>query len=456
MAICLGGSMSDRESKQDVAVWALTTDSAKTPSEVVLNGSSRTIDARRLEELRGALTGLLDTPLVTLEAYPLAEVAKLPDGGRLLSATSPLALELSNLIARSAGSISKVAPAASSSGETLYRMVVPASVAAQVTRGVVRAMPSANVAGGVRSPLLGALGVVGHAAFVPVAAGAKGGAVAGAAGVAGGAAAVGGASVAITVAAPLVLMAVLAGVSVYAEKQRAEAFDRLTDLVNSLKRENLDREFHELNGCLKSLNGATALLVDGGRIGQTLGVSEAAHTIEVAVQRAASDLRRWRKSLNALVATNKIEVADLEREFPGIQQSDGEFRARIRLALFAVAMEKRLAVLQAVEHGDMAPDVSLVHFLAHLESGLDEVRTFEQGIAEFLRDLSQIQLVSNSKVSDRVMIRSEINSLLQWPTRLRVLAEQESPKADAAGDFEIGLLRDADGNVRVLSLQAVA
>lgn len=448
--------MSDRRAKQDVAVWALTTDTSKTPSQVAVNANSRTFDARRLEDLRGALTGLLETPLVTLEAYPLAEAAKVPDGARLLSSTSPLALELSNLIARSADSLSKVAPTAAESGETLYRMVVPASVAAQVTRGAVRAMPAANVVGGVRSPLLGAMGVVGHAAFVPVAAGVEGGAVAGAAGVAGGVAAVGGASVAITVAAPLVLMAVLAGVSVYAERQRAQAFDRLTDLVGSLKRENLDREFHELNGCLRSLNGATALLVDRGQIGQTLGIGEAAHTINVAVQRAASDLRRWRRSLEMLKASKKIDVAALIREFPGIEQPDGEFQARIRLAVFAAAMEKRLALLQAVEHADMTPDVSLDHFLAHLESGLDEVRELESGIADFLRDLSKIQLVANRKVTDRVMTRAEVDRLLQWPSRLRTLAEVEAPSPEVAGDLEIGLLRDADGNVRVLSLQAVA
>ncbi|MEE3921167.1 hypothetical protein V2I01_32090 [Micromonospora sp. BRA006-A] len=46
----------------------------------------------RLAGLRQALAAFLDTPLVTVEAYPLPPATDIR-GGRLLDAASPLAME---------------------------------------------------------------------------------------------------------------------------------------------------------------------------------------------------------------------------------------------------------------------------------------------------------------------------------------------------------------------------
>lgn len=152
--------------------------------------------AERLTELRGALAALVDHPIATLEVHPLPD--KLDRSrGIPLDAASPLAQHLSQLIPQSARH-SPVAATATAADDALYRMVVPAKVAAELGQGIVRPMRSKTVAGGIRGPIMGAEGVVDHASFVPVGQAATVGAVGGA-GATAGAAVAGG--TALTVAA---------------------------------------------------------------------------------------------------------------------------------------------------------------------------------------------------------------------------------------------------------------
>ncbi len=105
----------------------------------------------RLTELRGVLAVLADQPIATLEVYPLPD--KLDRGkGISLDAASPLAHNLSQLISQTARG-SSVAATATASGEGLYRMVVPAKVAAEFGQGLVRPMRSAASAQGIHSAL---------------------------------------------------------------------------------------------------------------------------------------------------------------------------------------------------------------------------------------------------------------------------------------------------------------
>lgn len=94
-------------------------------------------------------------------------------------------------------------------------MVIPAKVAAQVSKGLVKPMRSKAVASGIYDNLVDAATnvSVAKATLVPVETAAKGAATTGVAGAAVGTAAAGGA---ITVAAPLVLLAVAVGASAYA------------------------------------------------------------------------------------------------------------------------------------------------------------------------------------------------------------------------------------------------
>lgn len=180
--------MIDYRKATAVPVWTLATGDVRVPD--VVGGGPLT--AERLGELRGVLAVLADEPIATLEVHPLPDEFD-RSRGLPLDAVSPLAQHLSQLVTQTARN-SSAAATATAAGENLYRIVIPAKVAAQVGQGMVRQMASKTVAGGVRSPLVGR--VVAHATYIPVgkaaAAGAAGGA--GGAGATAGVAAVGGAS----------------------------------------------------------------------------------------------------------------------------------------------------------------------------------------------------------------------------------------------------------------------
>src|SRR4051794_1507322 len=162
------------DSEAIVPVWTLATGDVRVPA-VTGDGP---LTAERLTELRGVLAALADQPIATLEVHPL------PDNldrsrGIPLDAASPLAQHLSQLITQSARNFPVVATA-TAADEVLYRMVVPAKVAAGFGQGIVRSMRSKTVAGAIRGPIMGAKGIVGAASFVPVGEVATVGAVGGA------------------------------------------------------------------------------------------------------------------------------------------------------------------------------------------------------------------------------------------------------------------------------------
>src|SRR3954453_16368707 len=119
-----------------VPIWTLSTSQATTIVPAVADQS--TLTPERLTELRSALATFSSAPLVTLEAHPLAK-KRGRSAGLPLDAMSPLAQELSHLIAANAKSVPAVAQVAESS-EVLYRMVIPAKLAAQVSKGLLKPM----------------------------------------------------------------------------------------------------------------------------------------------------------------------------------------------------------------------------------------------------------------------------------------------------------------------------
>jgi hypothetical protein len=133
--------------------------------------------AERLTELRSVLAALADHPVATLEVHPLPDKVDL-SRGIPLDAASPLAQHLSQLITQSARSPS-VAATATAAGEGLYRMVVPAKVAAEFSQGIVRPMASKAAAGGFHGALMNSTGIAAQATFVPVAGATAVGAVGG-------------------------------------------------------------------------------------------------------------------------------------------------------------------------------------------------------------------------------------------------------------------------------------
>ncbi|WNZ13359.1 hypothetical protein [Streptomyces sp. 11x1] len=428
--------------KTTVPVWTLATADVRVPG--LTAGESMT--AERLAELRGVLAVLADEPIVTLEVHPLPD--KIDRGrGIPLDAASPLAQHLSQFITQSARS-SLTAARATTSGENLYRMVVPAKVAAQFGRGLVRSMPSKAAAGGIHGALMNAKGIAANATFVPVGGAAAAG-TAGGAGATAGAVAAGG--TALTVAAPLVLMAVAVGVSAHADQKRQQAIGRITELLEQLQQDKLDDEHSALNGCRAAIDKATAILLDQGRLGVSLGLDSAVHTIDTALSKADLRLSRWRSALDRLPEGEAVELGTLTGSFPGVEDQGGAFRTHLELASLAIALMRRVVVLQAVEHAQGEPGNPFENFtraLKHDQQRLDEL---ESGIAGVLVRLSALELGRPKKRP--VFTTGDVDRLMSAAHRIHQLGDGVTLNSRTT-DMAIDIARDKDGSVLVFPVLA--
>lgn len=416
-----------------ISVWTLATKPAKAP--VIADEGAMT--PARLAELRTVLATLAETPIATLEAHPLPTSIDLSRGIHLDSA-SPLASHLSQLISQT----SKATGSAASGGEGLYRMVVPAKVAAQVGSGLVKPMASKAAAGGVHSALVGSSGIAAQATFVPVAGKA---AVAGAAG-GSAATAVAGAG-ALTVAAPLVLLAVAVGMSAHAERKRELAIENITKLLEKLHDDALQAERNSLNGCRGAIDTATAILLDQGLVGASVGLDSAVHAISVGMAYAEERLKKWQQGLGGL-KTGRVELSTLRSAFAGIDEEGGEFRVHLELAALAIALKKRVIVLQAVEHAQMDQANPFESFTHALKSDQKRVTKLESEIAELLVGLSELRLDRSHGVRDFVFKSSEVDKLLSTTYLLRELGDG-AMTSDRDCDVAIEIARTNDGSVVV-------
>jgi hypothetical protein len=425
--------------KATVPVWTLATGDVQVPA---VTGDTP-MTAERLGELRSVLAVLADEPIATLEVHPLPD--KLDRSrGIPLDAMSPLAQHLSQLVTQSARSSSTVAKA-TAAGENLYHMVVPAKVAAQLGQGIVRSMPSKAVACGIRGPLVNPTGrIVAGATFVPVGKATTAGAAGGAGATAG--VAVGG-SAALTVAAPLVLMAVAVGVSAHADAKRQEAIEHITELLEQLHEQKLDDEHSELDGCRDAIDKATALLLDQGKLGVSLGLDSAVHAINTALGRADRRLARWQSALDKLPDGKPVEIGTLTASFPGVDDHGGTFRAHLELVALAIALKRRVNVLQAVEHAQSDPGNLFESFTRALKRDQQRLDELESGIAGVLVHLSTLELARPNGLRP-VFTTAEVDRLMRAAHRIRQLGDGVAVNGRAT-DVAIEITRDKDGSLVV-------
>ncbi|WP_142057714.1 hypothetical protein [Pseudarthrobacter sp. B4EP4b] len=432
------------DNKALVPVWTLATEAVSVAD--VLGNEGMT--SARLAELRTALAALADSPIATLEMHPMPPTRN-RKGGLPLDAASPLARQLAELVNKTAKSAPEKLNVADT-GDVLYRMVVPAKVATQVGKGLVRPMAAKGVAGGIHGALVDSSGIVGAATFVPVAGKA---AAAGAAGVAPAAAGAGAAGVAVagagalTVAAPLVLMAVAVSVSAHAEHQRQQAIERITDLLEQLHEDNLDKERNELDGCREAIDKATSILLDKGRIGFSLGLDSSVHAINTAIAATRRRLKKWEAALDAL-PDRAVEVSELKKSFPGITEEGGTFRAYLEIARLAIALKRRVLVLQAVEHAQQDTDNSFKSFIGTLHNdgrGTDEL---ESDVNLVLLRLSALEVKRDGGFRLPAFTPGEVDQLLQAAYRLRALGDGLQVIAHQ-DDVAIEIERNSDGSLVV-------
>ncbi|MFK3732853.1 hypothetical protein ACI2LJ_21575 [Streptomyces sp. NPDC088090] len=425
--------------KATVPVWALATADVRVPG--LPAGESMT--AERLAELRGVLAVLADEPIATLEVHPLPE--KLDrERGLPLEAASPLAQHLSHFITQSARSSLTVARA-TASGEGLYRMVVPAKVAAQFGQGVIRSMVPKGGASGIYGELVNSTGrIASKARFVPVGGAAAAG-TAGGAGATAGAVAAGG--TALTVAAPLVLMAVAVGVSAHADHKRQRAIEHITELLEQLLEDKLDDELSELDACRNAIDKATAILLDQGKLGVSLGLDSAVHAIDTALSKADRRLARWQSALGRLPEGEAVELSTLTKSFPGIDDQGGTFRAHLELASLAIALMRRVVVLQAVEHAQSESGNPFENFTRALNRDQQRLDELESSIADVLVRLSALELARPSGLRP-VFTTGEVDRLMSAAHRIHKLGDGVTINSRTT-DVAIEIARDKDGSVVV-------
>jgi hypothetical protein len=239
-----------------IPIWAISTSNTEDRNlvpDVLSDMPLEGFTLERLERLRRVLAVYADNPPVMLERYAVT-VADVPEGGRVVAASSPILKTLNNVVGKSK-TVTATEQAAGATG-VVYRMVVPKEVAGDLASGLARPMKAA--AGGQYSSILGKTGVVAHARYVPVA---SAGGATGAAATATTAAGIGGAVVA---AAPVVILLAATAASVYAEEQRRQALERLQTTLDEIKLEGLDKERDQLNGAVKAIAKATSVLADEG------------------------------------------------------------------------------------------------------------------------------------------------------------------------------------------------
>jgi hypothetical protein len=432
-----GETMTD-DRKAIVPVWTLATGDVRVPALI----GDEPMTAARLAELRSVLAALADEPIATLEAHTLPDELD-RSWGIPLDAASPLAEHLSKLITQSAQGSSGAATA-TAAGEGLYRMVVPAKVVAQLGQGIVRPMASKVAAGGFHGALVNSTGIAAQATFVPVGKAAAAGAAGGAGATAGVAAA---GSAALTVAAPLVLMAIAVGVSANADYRRQQAVERITELLEQLHKQKLDDERNELDGCRDAIDKATAILLDQGKLGVSLGLDSAVHAISKALAATDRRLAKWQNALDKLPDGKPVEIGMLEKSFPGVDDHGGDFRTHLELAALAIALKRRVIVLQAVEHAQIDPGNVFENFTRALKSDQQRLDKLESGIAGVLERLSALELARTSSLLPLMHI-GDVDRLLRAANGLHKLGEGAVVKSPTT-DVAIEIARNKDGSLVV-------
>ncbi|MDO4716942.1 MAG: hypothetical protein Q4B08_05175 [Propionibacteriaceae bacterium] len=331
--------------------------------------------------------------------------------------------------------MSRAATHANAAGEGLYRMVVPANVATQVGKGLLRPMASKAIPGGVHSALVGASGIRAQATFVPATMSAASTA---------GAVSVG---AALTVAAPLVLMAVAAGISAHAEHKRDQAISRITELLEEMRDDKLADERAELVACCDAITKATAVVLDEGKLGLSLGLDSAVHAVNKAFANSRRRLEGWQSALDALSPDDPVEIGALAKVLPGITEP-GTFDTELEIAALAIALKRRIAVLQAVDHAGTSQGNLFKNLVRALNTDQQGIDSLESGIDSFLKRLSALEL-KGPQQRFKPLSSGAVDRLMRSAHRIRHLGDRASFDPRPV-DIAIDIVRSADGSVEVL------
>ena len=171
---------------------------------------------------------------------------------------------------------------------------------------------------------------------------------------------------------------------------------------------------------------------------------------------ARNRLRKWENALDGL-PEGPVELSTLERSFPGITEDNGAFTAHLETAKLAIALKRRILVLQAVEHAQLdGTGNPFTSFLSGLRDDEQRVDELESGINIVLLRLSALELKRPAGLLKKVHYSpSDVDDLLAAAYRLRSFSGELNGAAGKA-DVMIDIERNRDGSVVVFPAEAVS
>jgi len=127
----------------------------------------------------------------------------------------------------------------------------------------------------------------------------------------------------------------------------------------------------------------------------------------------------------------------------------------LELARLAIALKRRVLVLQAVEHAQLEGDDNpFAAFVANLREDEKRVQTLDADIASVLRRLSTLELKRHGGVRSPVFTAGEVDGLLRAAYRLRAFGD-ELDLAPVRGDVAIEIERARDGSLVVYAPEEI-
>ncbi len=178
------------------------------------------------------------------------------------------------------------------------------------------------------------------------------------------------------------------------------------------------------------------------------------HAIDTALSRAERRLARWQSALDGLPEGEAVELGTLTKSFPGIDEQGGTFRTHLELASLAVALKRRVVVLQAVEHTQSDPANPFESFTGALKRDQRQLEEIESGIAGVLVRLSALELARPNGLRP-VFTPGEVDRLMSAAHRIHRLGDGVMLNGRTT-DVAIDIARDKDGSVVVFPALAAA
>jgi hypothetical protein len=140
--------------------------------------------------------------------------------------------------------------------------------------------------------------------------------------------------------------------------------------------------------------------------------------------------------------------------FDGIETHGGKFRVHLELAALAIALKRRVLVLQAVEHAQLSDGNAFAHFIRILRKEQEGVDQLESKIASVLADLGRPRLGPPSALKRPMLTRGDLDAVLTTVDRLRELGDSAADMAPQDADIVIDIARQKDGSIVVFPAAA--